>query len=82
MPETSTHVYRVILTPRTFQMTSDDWHILVVCPNGLELWDSSPWKWTAKIKARRMIRRHQRGGYQDNRKTEEFEISLSATDEN
>ena len=66
--------YQVILTPRTFMMTADDWHICVICPGGLEIWSSAPYRWTAKIKARWIIRRHRNGDYQDHRQTESYEV--------
>lgn len=66
--------YQVILTPRTFQMTSSDWHICVIAPSGLEVWDSSPYRWTAKIKARWIVRGLKNGRYKDHRQAESYEI--------
>lgn len=66
--------YQVILTPRTFMMTSNDWHICVITPSGLEIWDVSPYRWTAKLKARWIVRRHRNGGYKDHRQAESYPI--------
>lgn len=66
--------YTVVLTPRTFQMSRPDWHIKVVTPSGTEFWDSSPRRWTAKLKARRIIRLCKKGKYKDKRQGETYYV--------
>lgn len=59
--------YMVQLSPRTFQQSPPDWHILIRGSNAVEVWSSSKYRWTAALKARWIVRRLRKGKYKDKR---------------
>lgn len=66
--------YQVTLTPRTFGNTYDDWHIWIITPEGRVIEDWTTYKWTAKLKARWIIRHHRNGCSGDRRQGESYYV--------